>query len=218
MATLYSEIYCLNEAIMTDSKISNIPSNIKFFVLSLYLDFAVAEFREYCNVNLDDRTEFEQEIYTFTGNNVDDTFNLTPAPPTGAQYYVSIDGTELDSTEYTILTSPDRIQFTSVSSNGADIYVGAYNVGEFAGNLNIDEKRILAEGMTVPFAEGYINLTKHLNQIMYGEGVNFYSQANHTRSNLSVKDSNYKRLRQMISRYTYVNSPNSLEGLSGGNQ
>ena len=220
MATSYEDIYCLNQAIMTDSRINSLPDNLKFFVRSTYLDFAIAEFRKYCYEDLDDRTEFTQEIYEFQTDGVNDTYNLTPSPPSGATYYVTLNSVEqTEGTDYNILTSPDRIQFTTLPATDLDVYVGAYIVGEFTADLNVDEKRILAEGMVAPFQEGNINKTKALDQLLYGSGVKFYSQANHNKTNVDIKDSQYQRLHQMISLYTYTNNPDdNLDGLAGVGQ
>ena len=214
MATSYEEIYCLNKAIMENTKINSAPLDVRYFVLYKYLEFGIALFRNKCFKDLDDRTEFEQEVYEFTGDGINDTFPLTPAPPTGSSFYVTIDMVEVPDTEYTITTSPDEIKFNTIPADGAVGRIGAYVIGEFNQTLNVSEKTILAEAMTPAYTESKINLDKALNQLLYGKGVNFHSQANHNKVNLDIKNSNYAQVKGLINKYTYTEQ-DSLSGLAG---
>lgn len=214
MATSYEEIYCLNQAIMDNTKIKNAPTDVRLFALYKYLEFSISLFRNKCFKDLDDRTEYQQEVYMFDGDGIEVTFALSPAPPTSSEFYVTIDGVFVDSSEYTITTSPDEITFNTAPVNQSVIRVGAYVIGQFNQTLNISEKTILAEGMTPAFNESKINLDKAMNQLLYGEGVNFYSQANHNKVNLDIRDKNYLQVKGLINKYTYTEQ-SDLDGLAG---
>lgn len=213
MATLFDDVYCLNGAIMTDSKISNLPTNLYYFTLSKYLAFSIGQFRKKCYKDLDDRTDFEQEIYEFTGDGTEDEFTLSPAPPTDCSFYITVN--DVVTTAYTFDSLTNKITFTTPPASSADIYIGAYVIGSFADDLNVEEKAILAEGMTIPFVEYNINMTKQLNQMIYGTGVGLHSQANHNKVNLEIKNEARRIFKQLMDEYTYTNSPTDLDGLVG---
>lgn len=213
MATSFDDIYCLNGAIMTDSKLSNLPTNLYYFMLSKYLSFAIGEFRKKCYKDLDDRTDFDQEIYEFTGNGTNREFTLSPAPPTSCSFYVTVN--DVATTAYTFSDTTNKLTFTNAPASSADIYIGAYLIGSFADDLNIEEKAILAEGMTIPFIEYNINMTKQLNQMIYGTGIGLHSQANHNKVNLEIKNEARRIFKQMMDEYTYTNSPDNLTEMVG---
>lgn len=213
MATSFDEIYCLNSVIMTDSKTSNLPTNLYYFILNKYLSFSIGQFRKKCYKDLDDRTDFDQEIYTLTGDGNADEFTLSPAPPTDCSFYVTID--DVVTTAYTFNSTTNKIKFTDTPSNGADIYIGAYVIGGFASDLNIEEQTILAEGMTIPFVEYNINMTKQLNQMIYGTGIGLHSQANHNKVNLEIKNEARRIFKQLMDEYTYTNAPDNLNEMVG---
>jgi hypothetical protein len=197
---------------MTDNNLNSLADNLYYFTLDKYLQFAIAEFRKVCYQDIDTVTSFEQEIYNETGDGGTTDFVLSPAPPTGALFYVSIDG--IETTAYTFTVGTNTLTFTSAPALNAVIYIGAYIIGAFTVDLNVDEQRILAEGLTIPFSEGQINKTKAMNQIVYGKGSGIHSQANHNKINLEIKNSQYQRLHQMISEYSYSNDEDDLEGLA----
>jgi hypothetical protein len=213
MATSFDEIYGLNGAIMTDSKISNLPTNLYYFSLSKYLAFSIGSFRKKCYKDLDNRTEFSQEIYEFTGNGTEDDFTLSPAPPTSCSFYITVN--DVVTTAYAFDDLTNKITFTTPPVSNADIYIGAYVIGSFADDLDIGEKTILAEGMTIPFIEYNINMTKQLNQMIYGNSVGLHSQANHNKVNLEIKNEARRIFKQLMDEYTYTNSPTDLDGLVG---
>lgn len=216
--TSFEDIYSLNQAIMTDNTLTSLGDNLYYYLLSTYLDFAIAEFRGDCFQDLDDITSFDQEIYGFTGDNTTTDFVLSPAPPTSddmsTSFYITVNDVEIASSAYTYDSGTYTISFSTAPAASAVIYIGAYIIGYFTDDLNRSEKRILAQGMTIPFIEGQINKTKSLNQIIYGRGSGMHSQANHNKVNLEILDSKYQRLHQMIAWYTYTDDPDSLDNLA----
>jgi hypothetical protein len=177
------------------------------------LAFSIGSFRKKCYKDLDNRTDFEQEIYEFTGDGTEDEFTLSPAPPTDCSFYITVN--DVVTTAYTFDAVTNKLKFTTPPALNADAYVGAYVIGSFAGDLNIEERAILAEGMTIPFVEYNINMTKQLNQMIYGNSVGLHSQANHNKVNLEIKNEARRTFKQSMDEYTYTNSPTDLDGLVG---
>lgn len=213
MATSFDSIYSLNLAIMTDSKLSSLADNLYYYALFDYLSFGIAQFRKYCYQDLDDRTDFSQEVYEFTGDGLSGDFVLTTTPPVGYSFYVSVDSTE--TTNYTYNSVTETVTISPIPADEAAVYIGAYVIGSFTATLNMDEKRILAEGMTIPFQEYNINLTKQLNQMIYGSPVGLHSQANHNKVNLAISEFQYKKIKRLIIDYTYMNDSDDLANLAG---
>jgi hypothetical protein len=96
-----------------------------------------------------------------------------------------------------------------------DIYIGAYVVGSFTVDLTINEKRILAEAMTIPYLENKINHSAQLDQMVFGTNLGIHSQANHNKTLLSIKQDQYSKINRMISDYSYRSDPDDLENLVG---
>lgn len=213
MATSFDTIYGLNSSIMTDSRTQNLATNLYYYNLFQYISYAIAAFRGYCYKDLDLRTDFSQEIYTFTGDGVSGDFTLSPDPPSGVSLYVAVD--DVETTSYTYNSTTKIVSITPVPSLSSEVYVGAYIIGTFTETLNIDEQRILSEGMTIPFIESNINMTKQLNQMIYGTPVGLHSQANHNKTNLQIKETAYNRLERMIIDYTFTNDDDDLADLVG---
>lgn len=216
--TSFDSIYPLNQAIMTDNNLASLTDDLYYYLLSVYLDFAIAEFDGKCFQDLDDITSFSQEIYNEIGDGISTDFILSPDPPTSTEMstslYIAIDGVETTDYVYTSITK--TVSFTSPPALNSEIYIGAYIIGYFTDDLTRNEKRILAEGMTIPFTEGQITKTKAMNQIVYGQGSGMHSQANHNKVNQDILDGKYQRLHQMIADYTYTKDPDNLENLASG--
>ena len=213
MATSFDTIYGLNSAITTNSRIQNLSTNLYYYNLFQYLCYAIAGFRKYCYNDLDLRTDFSQEIYEFTGDGATGEFTLSPDPPTGASFYVAVD--DVETTGYTYDTDTKVLTITSVPALSSDVYIAGYVIGTFTETLNIDEQRILAEGMIIPFLESNIYMTKQLNQMIYGTPIGLHSQANHNKVNLSIKETAYNRLERMMIDYAFTNDSDDLADLVG---
>lgn len=207
MATLFDDVYTLNGAIQNDSRLTDKPTNIYYFILYQYLAFAIGEFSQYCYKDLLDTTPFQQSINTYESDGIATSFVLTNTPPINSVFYISIDGVELEKTEY----SYDSITNTVTTNfGGTDIYISAYVVGEFNDSLNLREKTILADAMTFAFVANFTNDDTQLEQLMYS-GVDMFSQSQHNKVNINIEE--FRRsnsFRQMI-YYSYGRDmPNTI--------
>lgn len=212
MATSFDKIYALNQVIQNNRRLKAMPDNLFYHTLFQYLSFAIAHFRKKCFKDLDDRTDFVQQVYEFTVTGTTANLTLNPPPPTNATIYVEVN--DVETTNFTF-TAPNTLEVTNMPNQSNEIYVGAYVIGEFNPDLNIDEQRILAEGMNIPFVENEIFATKALEQVMYSSGVNWASQGNHNKASNEIRKEHYQRLNQMIVEYTFLNDSNNLMGLVG---
>ena len=204
--TNFDEIYMLNGSIQKENY-SGTPDNIYYFMMSNYLTFAIGVFCEYSYIDIADYVPFEQEIYTFSTLSTETEITLVPAPPIDSELYISIDGVSLDDSEYSY---DEATQTIILANGGGEVYVGAYIVGQFNNTITIKEKIILADAMSEWFTEGTVNDSSNLTQVMYA-GVEFSSQANHTKANLDVeKFRNGKSFKNML-MYTYTkNMPDTI--------
>lgn len=213
MATSFDDIYGLNEAIMTDSRINSLPENLYYYVLYKYLQYSIGEFRTICWKNLDLLTAFDQEIYTFTGDGTTYSFLLNPAPPTSSNFYVSVNNVE--TTNFTFNSGTNYLTLGTTPILNASIYVGAYVIGEFTQDLNVEEQTILSIGMTVPFLKSNVINTKQLKQMISAAPINIASQANHNK----VLFEGHKQIEQefldRMNRYSWRNDPNDLADAIG---
>ena len=213
IATTFSDIYNLNEAITNDDNLNSLPDNLYYFTAYQYLLFAIAEFSSVCNQEIETHNEFEQETYDYTGDGSTNEYTLDPTPPTSSSLYVSINDTETEN--YTFDSVSNIITFGSTPTSNDDIYIGAYVVGSFTVDLTINEKRILAEAMTIPYLENKINHSAQLDQMVFGTNLGIHSQANHNKTLLSIKQDQYSKINRMISDYSYRSDPDDLENLVG---
>lgn len=199
MATTFEEIYTLNGAIMDLSEQINKPDNLYYFILFQYLAFGISEFSNYCYKDLNDFAPFQQEIYTIESDGIETEFVLSPAPPTDCDFYVSVDGVVLTEEQYSYDDLTDTLTLTVT---GESIYIGAYVIGTFNIDLNLKEKTILADAMTITFVEKYTNSPKQLEQLMYA-GVELFSQSQHNKVNLMIEEFRKSKVFKDMIFYTY---------------
>jgi len=213
IATTFSDIYDLNEAITNDDNLNSLPNNLYYFTAYQYLLFAIAEFVDVCNVDIENHTAFTQETYNFTGDGSTIQYTLSPTPPALCELYVSIN--DVETTNYTFDSVLNTITFSSTPVLNDDIYIGAYIEGSFLVDLTINEKRILSEAMTIPYIESKINRSVQLDQMVYGANLGIHSQANHNKVLSQEKQDKYLKIHQMIVRYSFRSDPDDLDNLVG---
>jgi hypothetical protein len=97
---------------------------------------------------------------------------------------VSVDGVKLQDDEFSYDESTNKV---TISITGTDIYIGAYNIGQFNVDLNVREIAILADAMSVFFVASNVNTSRQLEQLMYS-GVDMFSQSQHTKVSLALEE------------------------------
>jgi len=199
MATSFDVIYTLNGAIETDSRLQDKPENIYYFILYQYLYFSLAEFSNYCYKDLLDIVPFQQTIDSFESDGIETNFVLESTPLTGGVFYVSIDGTQLDDSEFSYDSGTNSV---TTDFGGSNIYISTYIIGQFNSDLNAREIMILAEAMTFVFTESFVNDDKQLDQVMYS-GVDFFSQSQHNKVNLNIEKARRDVSFKNMIYYTY---------------
>ncbi|MFW5889666.1 MAG: hypothetical protein ACOCUD_04740 [Bacillota bacterium] len=217
MAYSFDNIFEQFLYIVDDSRfVDSMTEDILAVTLSKYLYEAIAFFDDYCNKDLSDYTATSQTSCELTGDGSTTVFSLSCSPASGSSLYVSIDETE--NTSYSFNEDTNEITFDSAPSTDSEIYVGAYKVGEFTNDLNIQEKIILANAMSLPYLKFYMQKRLHLNQMVYGNEYGVHSQANQTKENRTTYESRRKEIMQDIMMYTYKQTNDDFEGVSGANQ
>lgn len=209
MATSFDDIYAQFENRATDADVSSYD-NLYYYQMYQSLKYAIAEFKKGCYKDLNDRVNFSQNIYQFTGDGNTKDFVLNPIP-SESTFYISINGTQ--TTSYTFLV--DTISFFTAPALNDEIYIGCYDIGQFNETLNDEEISILADGLKVNLVSKNLYTTKQLSQMIYGNSIGMNSQANHNKTNRDIDEYMYKRWKQRMVDYTYYNDPDDLTGLMG---
>jgi len=215
LATTFDDIYNLNEAIMTDYRLSSLPENLFYYVLSQYLSHAISLFTPFTLKDLTQKVNFSQEIFEFTGDGTTKDFVLSPAPATGSGYafFVSLGGVENTDFTYSELTS--TLSFTNAPALDSAIYIAYYIVGNFTIDLDIEEQAILADAMAIPFTKSNVLNSKQLRQMISAAPVSLTSQANHNKVIFDGLSSLMDDLLIRMKRYSYTSDPDDLSGMLG---
>lgn len=208
MSTPFTDIYDLNHIVCNNKYLKAQTDNMYYYLLYIHLLYAISFFEDYCYKDLADRVNFKQEIYTFKYSGVD-TFAMSPIPPINCEYYVSINGVKTN--DFVIVDND--ITINNLTTDDI-VYIGAYSVGEFNVDMSDKEKTILSDGMLVPFQKKFMNDSKQLCQSVYGTEWKIYSQANHNDGILRMNESQIKELTKRITKYTYTDAPDGLQGMS----
>ena len=222
MATPFTDIYCQNEVIKEDSKIRYLTENQKYALYYSYLKYSISFFQYDSYPDITDNIPFSQKEYYYISDGIDQSFLLSPAPPTDCVFYVGYkNADDLSYTQVFDYTFSDITNILTVNSptipNEDIVYIGGYIIGQFNEDLDLPEINILSEGMLVPWEQYYINRNSLLNQMVYAGSTKLYSQANHIGKVLDVSKSQYYgMLKGLISEYSYKANPNGILGLGGG--
>lgn len=224
MATSFEEIYCLNSVIKTDSRLANKPDYEIYALNWKYLQLSIPELmRNKCLINrIADYVPFSLVEYNFTGNGADNIFELTPAPTFDStpSFYISkqivcgepsiqITDYMYDSENNTIILKSDTPEV------GSKISIKVFEIGHFNKDLTLEEKRILATAMVVPYLEEQRDQQKLLNFAVYGGSIKMHSQAEHIKVLDSAIDSQLQLVDRYITDYTFGRAPLGYPGLGG---
>lgn len=220
MATSFEDIYCLNTVIKQDSRLLNQPSYALYDLDWKYLQLAIPYFQYDCRKNLLDLVPFSMTKYTFTGDGVNNIFELSPAPTGGddLNFYISL---QIDCkqptrevSDYTWDSENNALTLTSnTPAMGETIEIRAYNIGHFNADLNYDEKAILARAMNLPYYEEQMTNSKILNFATYGGSIKMHSQAEQLKTVSNAYQTTKREVEGDISHYSYRTAPLGLKGL-----
>jgi hypothetical protein len=217
MATSFSEIYenFLNR--ITDfsflpNSYANLPAYQYYDDAYKLLKMAAGDFISDCYKDLTAYDAYSYTEYSLTGDG-GTTYTLSSIPPTDeTSTYVAVDDVEVEGFE----RDGDDIEFDVVVTEGADILVATYNIGQFAATLNWTEVNILGNLMVVPFLQQLLHNTQILTQSLFSPDWRAFSPAelaNQINKALVVQES---RIEKLISKYSYSQDPDELKGLWGG--
>jgi hypothetical protein len=216
VSTNYEDIFEQFYLIIDDRRfIDSLTPDELTITLSKYLDRARGMFGDYCYKDLNNYIPTKREYYEFVSDGITIEYTLFPAPPLSSEFYVSINDIETNGYSFDVDTNVLALSATPNLNNS--IYIGAYKLGEFNNTLNIQEITLLARAMTIPWLEFMLQKKKHLDQIVYGKDMSVYSQANHTQANKETLEKIRKDLLQDMFYYTYKQTNDELEGISGAN-
>lgn len=214
MATSFDSIYALNQNIQNNVKLKSYTDNIYYQKLYYWLINSIGFFSSKCYKNLNNKTDFSQELFEFEGDGIQTQFTLTPTPPSNNELYIDVDDNEVSKTEYSYDSVSGVVTFNTPPTGC--IYVASYFIGEFSDDLSINEMVILAQAMNIGMVESSLFSDINLDQVAYSDGASFHSQGNHNKATNTIKVDHVKMVKVMINEYTYTDSPNNLKGLSGG--
>ena len=213
MATSFDEIYCLNAVIKSDIRLSQKPSYELELLNWKYLQFAIKEFMYDCRKDLTDYIPFTSVRYSFTGNGVDNIFQLTPAPELDMtpEFYIGVQAAcgqpVTVISKYQWDNENNTLTLDNAPIPGSNIEIVVYQSGQFNEDLNIDEKTILADAMNIPYFEEAISNRKILDFTVYGGSIKMHSQAEHEKVLLSALSEQRNLVMGEISNYSYRTAP-----------
>lgn len=219
MATSFDEIYCLNAVIKSDIRLSQKPSYELELLNWKYLQFAIKEFMYDCRKDLTDYIPFTSTEYSFTGNGVDNIFQLTPAPELDMtpEFYIGVQVAcgqpMITISSYKWDNENNTLTLDNAPVVGSTIKIVVYQSGQFNEDLNIDEKTILADAMNIPYFEEAISNRKILDFTVYGGSIKMHSQAEHEKVLLSALSEQKNLVMGEINNYSYRTAPFGYGGL-----
>lgn len=220
MATSFKEIYCLNSVIKSDNRLLNKPDYEIYSLYWKYLQLSISYFEYDCLKSLNNYIPFSLIEYSFIGNGEDNIFKLEPAPEfsMSPDFYISKTitcGTSLiQESEYTWDSENNTITLTGDTPEiDSKINIYAYEIGQFNEDLNLDEKRILANAMNIPYLQEQIDQRKLLNFAVYGGSVKMHSQAEHLKVLGETLQNQIELVEKSVIRYSFRTAPVGYGGL-----
>ena len=223
MATTFESIFSVFEQTeFFDVDVANFTPDHRSFYYSILLERARGRFRDdaypsagFTTNKMEDVVESYNQRYEFTSSSSGTfTATLDPTPQAGASFFASVNGVDFTD-NFTYDDSNDEITITGITTTTNDIIVVAYASGQFNQTLNITEVDIVVAIMGY-----YFFIDKVRNDSLYdiqisGADYNVPNQANLIRSLQSSHNVTRNDIRAMINRYSFKQSPDSLEGLGG---
>ena len=172
-----------------------------------------------CRKDLKDLIPFSLTKYSFTGDGVNNIFQLDPAPTSeNLEFYIN---TQIDCgqpsvqvTDYLWDDINKTITFTNITpAPGEVVEIYAYVIGQFNCDLEYSEKAILASAMNIPYYQEQLTNSEILQFATYGGSIKMHSQAEQIK-NLNETLRNAKReVEGDISNYSCRTAPVGYKGL-----
>lgn len=214
MATLFDRVYKQYFKLTNDTDIKSKNTNYGYKTLYDYLEYSMSLFGDYCYKNLNDLIPFSEIEYEFVGDGISTEFTLNPVPDANSELFITINNDSSNIT-YSYDNVNNKITLNSAPTNGADIYVSAYTIGQFNNDLNVQEINLLAEGMTIPFKKNKLNSSLLMNNLVYGKDYSPHSPANHIKEVRTTIESDEESLKQKIMMYMWKQNTNISNILHG---
>ena len=225
MTTSFSEIYCLNELIKQDKKLSKLPDYMLNFINFKYLKYGLG----FCRSQVSEETDnFIQKLtdivepieveYEFVSDGIETVFSLTPPPPINSQFYAGvkgIDGIYREVFNYTIDTIANTATFSEPHTANDEILIVAFTIGQFNQDLDYSLQVICAESMNIAFLEENQNNRDLLQQMVHSNAWRIFSQNDHLRGvNFVVRDQRDYVSRLLVD-YSFTHTAERMIGLVG---
>ena len=220
MATSFKEIYCLNSVIKSDNRLLDKPDYEIYSLYWKYLQLSIPYLGYDCLKNLNDYIPFSLTKYSFIGNGEDNIFQLSPTPELSMSpdFYISkvitCGTTPIQEIDYTWDSINSTITLTSDTPEiGATIDIYMYEIGQFNEDLSLDEKRILANAMNIPYLKEQIDQRKLLNFAVYGGSIKMHSQAEHLKVLNETLNNLIEEVKRDVITYSFRTAPIGYGGL-----
>lgn len=224
MPTKLSDIYCLNEVIKNDIRLSKVPkylfNSISFKYLKIGIGFAQtiisAEYNDFIK-QVSVNVAPTEEDYEFIGNGVDNEFLLNPAPPLNSEIYVGfeVDGEYVEQKNFTFDSVLNVVTTTNIPLLNQKVLIVAFTDGEFVGDLDYSLQTIMAESMNIGYLEEKQNTSKLLDTLVHSNTWRVFSQNDQLRGVNFVAKDKRNTVESLLKDYSYSHTGNSMLGLIG---
>ena len=209
MGTNFEEIYCLNSAIEKDLAMARLPIYQYYSLMYKQLLFSITEFIYDCEKKISEFTPYTENEYSFIGDGINPSFNITPSPDIqNTMIYVGIFDEDysvyVEMYDFTYDDINHILTFDNIPEKDSKIVISFYNIGEFVDVLDIEEKVILAEGMNIPYLERFQNNTRSLIQGAFTNSYKYHSQAEQIKQLKELTLTQWReRVDDLIKKYSY---------------
>lgn len=202
--TSFKVIYDRFESQSQNFRTLPLATPFKRTVLNEWLEYSIGNFIGVCLKELSNRTSFLRNDEVFEGDGIQTEFFLTNTPITDGEYYVALDGIEVDTDDYSYDSGDNKIVFVTAPALDVQIAVINYNMGSFSDDLDQDEINILAEFMKTPLSSFDLN-NSNLLMLRVNNGDSFsHSAGAHIKAVQNVTDFNYFSMADtMMNIYSY---------------
>lgn len=224
MPTKLSDIYCLNETIKNDIRLSKVPkylfNSMSFKYLKIGIGFAQtiisAEYNDFIK-QVGVAIEPTEKDYEFIGNGVDNEFLLNPAPPLNSEIYVGfeVDGEYVEQKNFTFDSVLNVVTTANIPLLNQKVIVIAFTDGEFVGDLDYSLQTIMAEAMNIGYLEEKQNDSRKLDMLVHSNAWRVFSQNDQLRGVNYVLINQRRYVENLLKDYSYSHTGNAMTGLIG---
>ena len=235
--TPFEDIYCLSNLMCDNGMTKRLTPNNFYQYMFKCLQFAVGEFERKCYESLTFEQKFFQMEFDFITDGKEKTFQIPlheynvdvfdymKKNYIKGEFNIYIGCRQSDEDSYIEVTdfeyeSSDiynpAITLPTIPDCNWEFYIVFYKIGSFKETLSQKVKNLLAIGMEVPYLNEKLTKESLLEQKVYSNSVNSFSQAQHITALRNVYESVcYKNFKSEIENYTY-DYADSFYDLGGG--